>query len=144
MEINVVQKKGTKSVVLNYFGLRADENGMVLQTMEDNPVCRKCNKRIRAKSRNMSNLFIHLHDNHPAEYADACKLVQSSKGESSRQLQRQPTLYDTIQRCTTYDRKSREAAELNRAVAYFLAKDMQPLYTAEKSGFKNLISKLNP
>ena len=32
----------------------------------------------------------------------------------------------------------------NQAVAYFLAKDMQPVYTVEKSGFKFLVSKLNP
>ena len=43
-----------------------------------------------------------------------------------------------------YSRKSTEATTLNRAVAYFLTKDMQPVYTVEKSGFKFLVSKLNP
>ena len=39
---------------------------------------------------------------------------------------------------------SAEATTLNRAVAYFLTKDMQPVYTVEKSDFKLLVSKLNP
>ena len=39
---------------------------------------------------------------------------------------------------------SAEATTLNRAVAYFLTKDMQPVYTVEKSGFKLLVSKQNP
>ena len=43
-----------------------------------------------------------------------------------------------------YSRHSAEATTLNRAVAYFLAKDMQPVYTVKKSGFKFLVSKLNP
>ena len=36
------------------------------------------------------------------------------------------------------------AQELNKAVGYFLAKDMQTLYTVEKPGFKHLVSKLDP
>ena len=43
-----------------------------------------------------------------------------------------------------YSVKSPKARELIRAVGYFLAKDMQPLYTVEKAGFKHLVSKLNP
>ena len=43
-----------------------------------------------------------------------------------------------------YSSHSAEAITLNRAVAYFLTKDMQPVYTIEKSGFKLLVSKLNP
>lgn len=45
---------------------------------------------------------------------------------------------------TKYDSKSPRARELNRAVAYYLAKDMQPFYSVEKPGFRNLVSKLDP
>ena len=43
-----------------------------------------------------------------------------------------------------YSSHSAEATTLNRAVAYLLTKDMQPVYMVEKSGFKLLVSKLNP
>lgn len=43
-----------------------------------------------------------------------------------------------------YDPKGSQAKELNHAVAYFLAKDMQPYYTVEKPGFQKMIAKLNP
>ena len=42
------------------------------------------------------------------------------------------------------DPKSVYAQELNRAVAYFIAKDMRSLYTVEKPGFKRLVSTLDP
>ena len=116
--LNLVTKKNAKSVVWQYFGLEADKKNIQNQKLEDQPVCRKCYKWVRAKHGNTSNLLSHLHANHPNKYTEASKLIQ--KGESSR-LPR----------------------ELNRAVDYFLAKDMQPLYTVEKAGFKHLVSKLN-
>ena len=45
----------------------------------------------------------------------------------------QPTLETVVERSTYYDPKGAQAKELNHAVAYFLAKDMQPLYTVEKT-----------
>ena len=39
--------------------------------------------------------------------------------------------------------KSPRAQELNRAVIYYLAKDMQPLYTVEKPGFRKLLATLS-
>ena len=56
----------------------------------------------------------------------------------------QSSLHNTIQRETMYPSKSTEATTLNRAVTYFITKDMQPVYTVERSSFKFLVSKLNP
>ena len=56
----------------------------------------------------------------------------------------QPTLETVVECSTYYDPKGAQAKELNHAVAYFLAKDMQPLYTEEKPGFQKMIAKLNP
>ena len=68
-------------MVWNYFGLLVNENGVVLQEMEDKPVCRIRKKSIRAKSRNTSNLLAHLRDHHANLYAEAAKCVHSrSKG----------------------------------------------------------------
>ena len=138
-EQNLLKMKGSKSVVWNYFGLQANENGVVLQEVEDEPMCRTCKKSVRAKSGNTSNLLAHLRDHHADLYAEASKGKQS-KGESSKQ----PSLREALKRSMLYSRHSAEATTLNKAVAYFLAKDMQPVYTVEKSGFKFLVSKLNP
>jgi len=48
-----------------------------------------------------------------------------------------------IKRHQPYSSDIPRTKDLNRAVAYYLAKDMQPYYTVERSGFKNLVSKLN-
>ena len=40
--------------------------------------------------------------------------------------------------------RSKQAKKINKAVAYFLAKDMQPYHTVERQGFKSMVSKLNP
>ena len=61
-EQNLLKMKGSKSVVWNYFGLQANENGVVLQEVEDEPMCRTCKKSVRAKSGNTSNLLPHLRD----------------------------------------------------------------------------------
>ena len=57
---------------------------------------------------------------------------------------KQPTLQSAIEHGMHYDPKSVQAQQLNHAIAYFLAKDMQPYNTVEKSGFKAMVVKLNP
>lgn len=67
-----------------------------------------------------------------------------NRNEASRSQGVKPTLETVVERSTYYDPKGAQAQELNHAVAYFLAKDMQPLYTVEKPGFQKMIAKLNP
>ena len=57
---------------------------------------------------------------------------------------RQPTLHDVIDKTNKYDPKSSRAQQLNRAVAYYIAKDMHSFYTVEKPGFRNSIHTLDP
>ena len=38
----------------------------------------------------------------------------------------------------------KRAKELDHAVAYFLAKDMQPFYTVEKPGFQKMVNVFDP
>ena len=103
------------------------------QELEGQPVCRNCYKRVWAKRGNTLNLLSHLHDNPPPpkECTETSKFVL--KCES-------PTLLETVQKGNMYGAKSPQARELNRAVGYFLAKDMQPLYTVTLI----LVSKLTP
>jgi len=49
----------------------------------------------------------------------------------------QPTLHDVIDKKRKYASNSTEAIDLNDAVAKFICKDQVPVYTVEKSGFKN-------
>ena len=59
-------------------------------------------------------------------------------------LKQSLTLTGTIARSAKLASDSPQAKELNRAVAYHTAKDSVPISTAEKPGFKQLVSKLNP
>ena len=98
------------------------------------------------KSGNTTNLSAHLRERHPREYKEANQGLQGNKNrnEASRSQGVQPTLETVVERSTYYNPKGSQAKELNHAVAYFLAKDMQPLYTVEKPGFQKMIAKLNP
>ena len=69
--INLVKKKNSKSIVWDYFGLKAEDDGSVLKDNEARPVCRTCYKQIMCKGGNTSNLFSHLRDKHPALYKEA-------------------------------------------------------------------------
>lgn len=137
VEERLVKKPNTKSIVWNYFGLKANENNIPLPEEEEKPVCRTCKKGVPAKGGNTSNLLTHLRDHHPDLHAEAVP-------HTSHSARCQPTLQEVVDKSKKYDPKSSRAQELNRAVAYYIAKDMQSLYTVEKSGFKHLIHKLDP
>ena len=151
---DLVKKKNAKSIVWNYFGLKADKNGIALKEHDDHPICRTCNKSVLCKGGNTSNLFSHLRDHHPTLFKEASK----GKGPSSTmpraaataatigstRSKQQETLPDAIERRKCFPSNSPQAQELNAAVAYYLAKDMQPYRTVERPGFRKLILKLNP
>ena len=141
-QLCLVKKKNTKSPVWNHFGLRADDKGLPIAEDEDKPVCRKCFRTVPAKTGNTTNLIAHLRDNHPDLYSEISPIILQNKkqGESSSQ----PTLREVIEKKAAYHRNSKEAHELNDAVTLFLAKDMLPLSTVDRSGFRQLVTKLNP
>ena len=93
-----------------------------------------------AKGGNTSNLLTHLRDHHPDLHAEA--IPHSS--HTAKATKRQPTLHEVVDKSKRYDPKSSRAQELNRAIAYYIAKDMQSLYTVEKPGFRHLIHTLDP
>ena len=53
-------------------------------------------------------------------------------------------MQQAIDKAKKYDTKSTHACELNKAITYYLAKNMQPLYAVERPGFKKLVAKLDP
>ena len=68
--VKLVKKKKTKSPVWSYFGLKANESGIVSDADLDRPICRQCYKPVPAKGGNTSNLFWHLRENHAKSYAE--------------------------------------------------------------------------
>ena len=56
----------------------------------------------------------------------------------------QPLVNDMFERQRKYDPRSREARDLHEAVTNFFCKDQMPIFTVEKTGFRNLVNKLNP
>ena len=126
-----LKKRNTTSVVWDYFGLRANPDGSVVRGEANYPVCRLRGKSVPAKGGNTTNLLTHLRDRHPDLYAEASPKVakKSATAASSANENRQPTLLQSIERSAKYGAHSSIAQELNRTVTYFLANDMQPMYT---------------
>ena len=123
---------------MELFGLEADKHGIILPEEEERPICRTCKKAVPTKGGNTSNLLTHLRDHHPDLHAETIPHC------SHTSTKRQPTLHDVIDKTKKYDPKSSQAQQLNRAVAYYIAKDMPSFYTVEKPGFRNLIHTLDP
>ena len=104
-------------------------------------VCRKCKKAVMCKGGNTTNLFAHLRSALPL----CTKRHQKRQGVSR---EREVTLLTYTCCCDPkgmqYNLKSAQAQELNCAVGYNVAKDMQPYFIIEQEGFKRLVQKLNP
>ena len=49
---HVVKKRNRKSCVWNEFGIRSDENGKVIESEKEWPMCRTCGKVVQAKGSN--------------------------------------------------------------------------------------------
>ena len=97
-EERLIKKPNSKSVVWNYFGLKANEYGIILPE-EERPICRTCKKAVPAKGGNTSNLLTHLRDHHPDPHAEAVPHCSHTSTKA-------PTLYDVIDKTRKYDSKS--------------------------------------
>ena len=139
----VMPKKNTKSSAWLYFSLLATQDGKVIETEQDRSVCKVCGKRVLAKASNTTNLFQHLREHHPTAYTELGP-KKAVKREYSSSSSSQPTLGSIITSSTLYSSNSPQAKDLNRTVAYHIAKDAMPLSTVDKLGFRFMISKLNP
>lgn len=106
-----------------------------------------------AKGGNTSNLMAHLKEHHPELYSEALTSQKQSKEGSSNTKKsskppetgmKQPTIMDLVEMSKKFPSNSPQAMELNRAVAYFVTKDVQPFYIVERPGFRAMMAKLNP
>ena len=125
-----------------------DECGKVRGETASFPLCRTCGKKISAKGGNTTNLLAHLRDNHPILYVQAERKVVRKKpvhdSSEEEQQQVQLTLAETLERSKMFSPDSSAAREINHAVTYFIAKEMQPLSIVDKPGFRHMVRKLNP
>ena len=82
----VIKKKKTKSSIWKEFGIRATE-GKIITSEQSSPLCLTCGKSIQAKGSNTTNLWQHLREHHPSEYAEiSSRRATKKEGECSMQL----------------------------------------------------------
>ncbi|XP_073667609.1 E3 SUMO-protein ligase ZBED1-like [Paramisgurnus dabryanus] len=142
----LVPKKGAGSVVWRFFGFQKSD---VDQTTI---LCKCCRAKIQAKGGNTSNLLQHLSRKHVLEYQECMKLKSADSAPSTsagntgkpKEKSSQMSLKDAFARGTFYDRKSKRWIEITNSITNHIAKDMVPLITVEKDGFKQMIKTLDP
>ena len=100
-------------------------------------------KRHSSERKQHTNLFQHLREHHPLIYSELAPPRKPKSVEAEPCNSNQLTLTGTIARSAKFASDNPQAKELNRAVAYHITKDSVPISTAEKPGFKQLVSKLN-
>ena len=133
-------KKSFTSPVWQYFGFKTDE--------DDNakPTCKLCLKKVSAAGGNTSNLQRHLRDHHPAKAQELGKQGQGPSKSKGRQppTQGQSSISEAFSKMQKYERGGKQWQKLTNSVTHCLAKDMMPIYTVEKSGFKRLLNDFDP
>ena len=142
----LVSKRKAKAFVWKYFGFETDGNGRPLCV--DLPKCRLCpnHTTVAAKDSNTSNLYSHLKTKHPEEYALACQASKKKSKSFSTEEAAAPklTLLDSWDKRRPLSSSSREHKTLTNAVTYCLARDMLPLSTVDKPGFRKMLQQFNP
>ncbi|XP_073689131.1 E3 SUMO-protein ligase ZBED1-like [Garra rufa] len=134
------------SVVWKYFGFKKSD---VDQTTI---ICKCCRAKVVATGGNTSNLLHHLRHKHVLQYEECMKLRSASSSTSAgndkvgtaTQNATQTSLKDAFTKGTAYDKKSKRWKDITNAITFHLAKDMVPLNTVEKIGFKEMIKVLDP
>ena len=74
-------------------------------------------------------------------------MASGKAGESSKMAKvssGQMSLLSVLKPTQKYEQKSKKWQELTDSVTYCLAKDMMPIYSAEKEGFRQLLQSFDP
>lgn len=138
-DVQLIAKKNSKSVVWQYFGFKTEDT--------TNPICRVCARTIPCKGANTTNLFSHLRDHHAAQYSQCKSSQKTAKMDAASTIvstQQQPTLMECFQKKESLNPNSNEAWKCHKAIGYWIGKDMMPLYSVERKGFRKMIEALNP
>ena len=98
-----------------------------------------------ARFGNTSNLYTHIRKKHPSTYTSLAKERQESSSSTRGKDSRSQTLVTALfEKSKKFDRNLREHKELTKSITMCLAKDMLPLSTVDKPGFRAMISRFNP
>ena len=136
----LVSKPNTTTPVWKHFGFESDAAGKPVNV--DRPLCRVYRQDVGAKEGNTSNLYSHLKNKHLQLYNEVMKVMpRTGKPKCAAN---QPSVAEAFQRVQSLSTTSREQAELTRAVTHCLAKDMLPIHTVEKKGFKTMLQHFYP
>lgn len=134
----IVDKKGsTNSVIWKWFGfLKSDE-------AQIKTICKICRWFVKTKTGNTTNLFHHLKKYHPNDHTESMKMRADATLSTSRaSIGAVPKQKSIVSSITPYENCSKRSKDITRAVSYFLAKDMMPLSTVERDGFRKLVKVL--
>jgi len=138
--MSLVAKPKSTSPVWTYFGFEADEDGKAKS--DEVAICRSCQRRVKAKGSNTSNLFSHLRVHHPLKFAEvqqAQKQKANTERSRSKVSGKQATIGDVVQKSNQYERGGKKWKQLTDTVTFCLAKDMLPIYSVEKEGFHKML-----
>ena len=92
-------------------------------------------------------MFSHLKVHHAKEHASIEKNKKKNKplaNKDSRDSRKQITLGEAIERTKPYTRGSQRWEEITESVTHFMAKEMIPINTVKKPGFRSMVRKLDP
>ncbi len=138
----IVDKKGsTNSVIWEWFGyLKSDE-------VQIKTICKICRRFVKTKTGNTTNLFHHLKKYHPNDHTESMKMRADATPSTSRAsigaVPKQKSIVSSFVAITPYEKCSKRSKDITRAVSFFLAKDMIPLSTVERDGFRKLVKVLD-
>uniref|UniRef100_A0A1X7V255 BED-type domain-containing protein n=1 Tax=Amphimedon queenslandica TaxID=400682 RepID=A0A1X7V255_AMPQE len=140
MESRIVKKPNTTSPIWKYFGVEADDSGKPINT--DQVICRVCDTVVRTNGGSTTNLFSHLKKHHQLKYSKTygCASKLSNKSPSLAQ----PTIQEALTKSVKYQKHSRKWKELTDSITYCVRKDMLPIYTVEKNGFRDMLKSFDP
>ena len=136
----LIEKQKPKSVVWSFFGYKPNANGKPMD--ESKSVCKICCGEVAVKGGNTTNLFSHLKHRHPKEYSEL-KLNKDSKkcyqNDQSSSSSSQPTIKQAFASAQKYPRSSKRWQQLTDSITQCIAKDMLPLHTVDKPGFRKMV-----
>lgn len=126
----LVAKRKCMSIVWRYFRFTKED------VEQREVLCRSCRRIVPARTGNTTNLFNHLEKHHKVLFEESQAIKKSKTGTSSfHDKQKQGRIDDAF--------SSIMHQEITDAITSHIAKDMLPVYSVTKEGFKKMIRTLD-
>ncbi|XP_071845427.1 E3 SUMO-protein ligase ZBED1-like [Apostichopus japonicus] len=143
-ESELLPAANKKSAVWTYFGYKKGPDGKAENV--ERVTCKVCKVQYWAKGGNTSNLFRHLESCHPKEF-EMVKTGAGTKKAAQPKLSTAKTTKLQQTPITSFNKYKRDDAKwklLTEKLTFCLAKDLLPIYSVEKRGFKEMIRTFDP